>query len=154
MPALTETPNFELEHKFFTNKFLSTPKNIVIAIDFDGTIVEHDIQRDDIIVPYAKETILKIQNHGIRWILYTMRHGPSLEEAKQTLWLNGLIPWAVNNNPDQTWSKSPKVYANIYIDDCALGVPMVNNGFGEHVDWREVHKLLFGHDIVMELSGQ
>jgi hypothetical protein len=52
----------------------------------------------------------------------------------------------VGENPTQKeWTSSPKCYAHIYIDDAALGCPLVKgeNGERDYVDWTAVEKLLF-----------
>ena len=41
---------------------------------------------------------------------------------------NGITPWGVNQNPEQDWSDSPKAYAQVYIDDAALGCPLEKKG--------------------------
>jgi hypothetical protein len=62
---------------------------------------------------------------------------------------NNIPLFGVNGNPDQgCWTKSPKAYANIYIDDAALGCPLVTpieNGrvSGKpYVDWVRVKEML------------
>ena len=50
-------------------------------------------------------------------------------------------------NPTQhTWTKSPKAYGHLYIDDAALGIPLVRglNGEKPYVDWDKVEEMLFG----------
>lgn len=55
----------------------------------------------------------------------------------------GLIV-AINDNPEQlSWSLSRKVYAHLYIDDAALGCPLIAVAGGRpYVDWVEVRKYL------------
>ena len=51
----------------------------------------------------------------------------------------------MNRNPEQgTWSESPKAHCNIYIDDAALGCPLVYpaDGSRPYVDWVKVEKEL------------
>ena len=59
----------------------------------------------------------------------------------------------INSDPEQLeWTKSPKCYANIYIDDAALGVPLKSvEGFKRRcVDWNEVHKYLIRNGYFMD----
>lgn len=110
---------------------------MVIAIDFDGTCVTHaypDIGQDIGAVPILKELV----ECGHKLILYTMRHGESLEAAVQWFKDKDIELYAVNNNPFQhVWSKSPKVYAELYIDDAALGCPLRTSNKSEraYVNW-------------------
>ena len=56
-----------------------------------------------------------------------MRSGKTLEEAVQWFKDNEIQLYGINENPSQkSWTNSPKVYANIYIDDAAIGVPLVD----------------------------
>lgn len=95
-----------------------------IAVDFDGTIVTHEypkIGKDRGAIEVLRE--LMANGHGI--ILWTIRSGDQLAEAVQYLCDNGIELQGVNSCPDQyKWSKSPKAYAQLYIDDAALGCPV------------------------------
>ena len=56
-------------------------KHLIIAIDFDGTIVEDAYPRIGTPMLFAFETIKKLQSEGHRLILWTYRSGQKLEEA-------------------------------------------------------------------------
>ncbi len=98
--------------------------NAKIAIDFDGTVVTHEypqIGEDVGAVPVLKELV----EHGYRLILYTMRHGELLDAAVKWFRDRDIPLYAVNENPSQhRWTSSPKVHADIYIDDSGLGTPI------------------------------
>jgi hypothetical protein len=67
-----------------------------------------------------------------------MRSGDLLDAAVEYLNANGIDLWAVNENPEQDSSQSPKVYAQKYIDDAAMGCPLVFPDGGlrrPYVDW-------------------
>jgi hypothetical protein len=115
----------------------------IIAIDFDGTIVSHKYPDVGAPLPYAIETMKDLQHQGARLILFTMRSGPTLIDAVEYCRQNGVEFWGVNENPEQSsWTASPKPYANIYIDDSALGCPMLHSfADGKYVDWREIRRL-------------
>ena len=56
-----------------------------------------------------------------------------------------VFPTAVNNNPEQrSWTQSPKVFANLYIDDAALGIPLktLPTATRPFVDWQAVREML------------
>lgn len=120
---------------------------IVVAVDFDGTIVTHEYPEIGKPLPYAIETLKKITEAGGKLILYTMRDGQTLKDAIKYCQDNGVTLWSANVNPDQhTWSASRKVYANIYIDDAALGTHTLHDpSFASrpYVDWVIVDALLF-----------
>jgi len=119
---------------------------MVIAVDFDGTCVTYEfpnIGKDIGAVPILKELIKK----GHKLILYTMRSGDLLEEAVNWFAYNGIELYGVNKNPEQyKWTSSPKVFASIYIDDEALGVPLKLDEDGTisrpYVDWNRLRELL------------
>lgn len=120
-------------------------KSKIIAIDFDGTCVTHDypnIGKDIGAIPVLQQLVY----HGHQLILFTMRSGEKLEAAKHWCDINQIKLEGVNLNPSQTtWTTSPKVYADLYIDDAALGCPLKYNGTLSHrpfVDWEKVKQLL------------
>ena len=129
---------------------------MIIAVDFDGTCVKHRFPRigEDIgAVPVLK----KITEAGHRLILFTMRsdkdqtHGGRLIDAVNWFKDNDIPLWAIQENPEQyRWSTSPKVYANLYIDDAALGCPLIypENGERPYVDWVAVEKMLIEMNIM------
>ena len=116
---------------------------MIIAVDFDGTCVTHEfprIGRDVGAAPILKGLVAQ----GNQIILFTMRSGAVLDDA--VLWFekNGIPLYGINENPQQhSWTNSPKPYAHIYIDDAALGVPLIFPEEGRHfVDWVKVGTLL------------
>jgi hypothetical protein len=47
--------------------------------------------------------------------------------------------WGINQNRDQLWTKSTKVYAHLLVDDIAFGCPLVRpEGRRPYVDWTVV----------------
>ena len=59
------------------------------------------------------------------------------------------ILFGVNQNPtQQEWTQSPKAYAQVYIDDAALGAPLCN-GLDEterpYINWDAVELAIFGN---------
>ena len=96
-------------------------------------------------MPGAVEVLRRIVERDDRLILWTMRSGKRLADA--VAWFEGhdLPLHGINENPEQSWTDSPKAYAHVYIDDSALGVPLRDDvpGFERScVDWAEVARLL------------
>lgn len=113
---------------------------MIIAVDFDGTIVKHEFPDIGPPVPGAIKALLALQEEGHKLILWTVRIGVALQAAKKYCEGQGIKFWGVNENPGQKyWNGSPKAYAEVYIDDSALGCPVVE---GQHergfVDWPAV----------------
>jgi hydroxymethylpyrimidine pyrophosphatase-like HAD family hydrolase len=119
-------------------------KSLFIGIDFDGTMVEHKYPEIGKPLEGAVETVKRLVDAGHRIILYTMRSEERLVQAVEYMEENGIELYAVNDNPTQKhWTKSPKIFCNLYIDDAALGTPLIfyKNGRA-HVDWAEVEEML------------
>ena len=115
--------------------------NLIVAVDFDGTIVEHRYPNIGDPIPGALEWLRHFESEGIRLILWTMRSGDTLDAAVKYLKTFGVSLWGVNKNPEQSsWTASPKAYAPIYVDDAALGCPLLPRDDGERaaVDWSKV----------------
>jgi len=105
----------------------------------------------------AIPVLKKIVASGHRLILYTMRSGDTLEAAVKWFERNGIPLFGVNANPTQrSWTRSPKVYAHIYIDDAALGCPVKYAPESERVfvDWQRVDFLLEQGGLFSGLSGR
>lgn len=116
---------------------------LIIAVDFDGTIVEHRWPQIGNPAPLAIETLKEFHGAGANLILYTMRSGETLVEAVEYCQDNGIVLWQFNRNSEQIkWTSSPKVYAHVYIDDAAFGCPLIHppNGERPYVDWAKVRK--------------
>lgn len=115
----------------------------IIAIDFDGTCVSHEYPEVGIEIG-ATPVIKALAARGDRIILFTMRSGKELADAVQWFKDRELPLFGVNENPEQhTWTTSPKPYAHIYIDDAAIGVPLIYpSDRRSFVDWEAVADLL------------
>lgn len=115
-----------------------------VAVDFDGTVVTHDypyVGEDAGAVPVLQELV----GNGCRLILYTMRSGRLLEEAERWFRDRKLPLYAVNENPAQAkWTRSPKIHADLYIDDSALGCPLrfVDGHRRPVADWTRIREQL------------
>jgi len=118
-----------------------TPKNhLIIAIDFDGTIVEDAFPKIGKPMIFALETILKLHAEGHRLILWTYRNGRKLKEAVDFCEQNGIEFYAVNKNyPEEEFDGkiSRKIHADLFIDDRNVG------GF---LGWTEIYKIIFNYE--------
>lgn len=121
-------------------------KGVCIGLDFDGTVVTHNFPDMGAEIPHCIETLQRITAAGGKLILITMRSGRSLAEAVSFLNDRDIPLYGINNNPQQhLYSKSPKIYANVYIDDAALGCPLMQTELSEnpYVNWLEVKRYFF-----------
>ena len=125
-------------------------QDAIIAIDFDGTVVTHaypEIGDDAGAVPVLKELVA----NGCRLILFTMRSGSLLKEAEAWFRKRDIPLYAVNENPKQgRWTKSPKVHADLYIDDSALGTPLKYEVDlpRPYVDWEKTRAMLVDFGLI------
>lgn len=114
---------------------------ITICVDFDGTMVDHKYPQIGEPVPGAISWCKIFQSKGIGLILWTMRSDEPLAEAVQYMNDAGIDLYGVNDNPTQKmWTNSRKVYSPMYIDDAAIGCPLLSiPGFQRPcVDWNGV----------------
>lgn len=98
---------------------------MIIAVDFDGTIVTHEYPRIGKDIPFAIDTLKKLQEeHHLQLILWTVREGAELAEAVEYCRKRGLEFYAVNSNyPEETpeHREPRKLKADLFIDDRNLG---------------------------------
>ena len=112
-------------------------KGKVIAVDFDGTIVEHKFPEIGDEMMFAFATLKALELKGHRLILWTYREHKQLEEAVAFCARNDFHFYAVNENypgESETGDFSRKVNADIFIDDRNVG------GFlGWDIVWQTLH---------------
>lgn len=139
-------------------------KSKLIAIDFDGTCVTHEypkVGKDIGAVPVLKAIV----ESGNQIILWTMRSGKELQDAVEWFRVNEIPLHGINENPTQkSWTQSPKAYAQLYIDDAALGCPLrqdykddPDTRFNDvvfdgrpYVDWNKVLKELINNGFIQK----
>lgn len=110
----------------------------IIAVDFDGTIVESKYPKIGKPMMFAFETLKRLQEEGFVLILWTYRAGKYLDEAVEFCLDHGIEFYAVNKSyPEEEYDDkiSRKIAADIFIDDRNIG------GF---VGWGKVHQQLIG----------
>ena len=125
---------------------------MVIAVNFDGTIVENAYPKIGRELPHAVDVLSSLAREGHRIILWTARTGRPLEDALLWCRLNGIVLYAVNSNTANLplrsgvealpagrqpgiLEKSPKITADIFID---------GNNVGGLPSWPEIHELISG----------
>lgn len=113
---------------------------LIIAVDFDGTIVEDAFPKVGKEMIFAFDTLKKLQSEGHRLILWTYRCGKRLDEAVAFCTENGIEFYAVNKNfPEEEYNEkySRKIHADLFIDDRNVG------GF---LGWTAIYKLIFKYE--------
>ena len=110
---------------------------MTIAIDFDGTIVEHRYPEIGPEIPFAIDTLKMLINDRHRLILWSVREGVLLEEAVEYCRKRGVEFYAVNKDypeektTDSNFSRKLKV--DMFIDDRNLGgIP----------DWGTIYRMI------------
>jgi len=110
---------------------------MIIAVDFDGTIVEHRYPAIGEELLFAFATLRELQKQGHRLLLWTIREGRELEEAVEFCRNNGVEFYAANKNyPEEEFIagvSSRKLNADLFIDDRNIG------GF---LGWSKIWELL------------
>ncbi|MFM7588376.1 MAG: BT0820 family HAD-type phosphatase [Bacteroidota bacterium] len=116
-------------------------KSKTIAVDFDGTVVEHAYPAIGQEMLFAFATLKRLQEKGHKLILWSIREGRTLQEAVDYCKANGVEFYAVNANfPGEVLEpgvSARKVNADIFIDDRNVG------GFR---GWSEIYQMLHPED--------
>ncbi|MBU6192868.1 MAG: hydrolase [Bacteroidetes bacterium] len=116
-------------------------KSKTIAVDFDGTVVEHAYPAIGREMLFAFATLKRLQEKGHKLILWSIREGQTLQEAVDYCKANGVEFYAVNANfPGEVLEpgvSARKVNADIFIDDRNVG------GFR---GWSEIYQMLHPED--------
>ena len=116
-------------------------KSKTIAVDFDGTVVEHAYPAIGREMLFAFATLKRLQEKGHKLILWSIREGQTLQEAVDYCKANGVEFYAVNANFTgevlEPGVSARKVNADIFIDDRNVG------GFR---GWSEIYQMLHPED--------
>ncbi len=97
---------------------------MIIAVDFDGTLVEHRYPAIGKEILFAFETLRELQKQNHQLILWTIRSGKELDEAVEFCRARGIEFYAINKSfPEEKFNEtdSRKIHADIYIDDRNIG---------------------------------
>lgn len=121
---------------------------MVIAVDFDGTIVSHAYPQIGKERPFAIETLKQLIKDGHQLILWTVREGILLDEAVYWCKERGVEFWAVNRDyPEEIRSNnnhfSRKLKVDMFIDDRNIGgLPswgVIYQMIKEGKTWEDIH---------------
>ena len=125
---------------------------MIIAVDFDGTIVEHEYPAIGREIPFATETLKMLMKQNHKLIMWSVREGKLLDDAVKWCKDRGVEFYAVNKDyPEETLSNnnhfSRKIKADVFIDDRNLGgLP----------DWGQIYNMIqkrqTWEDIINESS--
>lgn len=116
---------------------------MIIAVDFDGTIVEHRYPEIGKERPFATATLRQLIKDGHQLILWSVREGELLDEAVKWCEERGVRFHAVNANQDEDSADYPgsvqysrKLRAHMFIDD---------RNVGGLLDWGTIYQLISKH---------
>mgnify|MGYP001774816699 CR=1 FL=1 len=127
---------------------------MTIAVDFDGTIVEHRYPEIGEELPFATETLKMLIKDRHKLILWSVREGKLLDDAVNWCRERGVEFYAVNRDyPEENGKESNnffsrKLKVDMFIDDRNIGgLP----------DWGTIYRMISEHksyyDIMMERMG-
>jgi len=109
---------------------------LIIAVDFDGTIVDDAYPKIGKTRIFAFETLKRLQQDGHRLILWTYRSGNKLQKAVDFCKENGIEFYAVNASfPEEKfdYNRSRKIHADLFIDD---------RNIGGILGWGEIYQMI------------
>ena len=111
---------------------------MIIAVDFDGTIVTHEYPKIGEELQFATETLKMLIKEHHKLILWTVREGALLDEAVNWCRERGVEFYAINKDyPEekQEWNNhfSRKLKVDMWIDDRNIGgLP----------DWGQIYQMI------------
>lgn len=109
---------------------MSDVKNLIVAVDFDGTLVEDNFPEIGKPIPYMIEAVKELKDMGTKIILWTCRNGEALTQAVDYCRDILHIEFdAVNENLDEVKAEyggdTRKVFADYYLDDKSAHIDRV-----------------------------
>jgi hypothetical protein len=114
---------------------------MTIAVDFDGTIVEHKYPEIGKEIPFATDTLKMLIKERHKLILWSVREGKLLDEAVEWCKARGVEFYAINKDyPEEDIENnkhfSRKLKADVWIDDRNIGgLP----------DWGTIYEMISKH---------
>lgn len=98
---------------------------MTIAVDFDGTIVEHRYPEIGRELPFATATLRRLIEDGHKLVLWSVREGELLQEAVDWCAQRGVVFYAANKDWDEdtnaNYRYSRKLKVDVFIDDRNIG---------------------------------
>lgn len=123
---------------------------MIIAVDFDGTIVEHRYPEIGREIPFATETLRMLIKERHKLILWSVREGELLDNAVRWCRERGVEFYAINRDyPEETLDNnnhfSRKIKADIFIDDRNIGgLP----------DWGQIYNMIHNNQTWYDMLHQ
>ena len=113
---------------------------MTIAVDFDGTIVEHKYPEIGKEIPFATDTLKLLIKQHHKLILWSVREGKLLDDAVEWCKARGVEFYAINKDfPEENAENkqfSRKLKADVWIDDRNVGgLP----------DWGTIYEMISQH---------
>ena len=123
---------------------------MIIAVDFDGTIVENKYPAIGEEMPFATDTLRMLINDRHQLILWTVREGKTLEDAINWCKERGVEFYAVNKDypeekKENNKNYSRKIKADIFIDD---------RNIGGMLDWGTIYHILHDKKRLTEIMRE
>lgn len=124
---------------------------MVIAVDFDGTIVEHRYPEIGKEIPFAIDTLKMLIADQHRLILWSVREGKLLDEAVEWCRQRGVEFWAINKDyPEENGKQnnnhfSRKIKADVFIDD---------RNVGGLLQWGEIYQIIKSGKTYRQIFAQ
>lgn len=149
-----------LDEEFLDDCRNNKKDNDIIAIDFDGTLVENAWPEIGATIEPVVEYVKYRQRKGARLILWTNRRGERLDEAVAWCKRRGIVLSAVNENlPDvieMFGGDCRKIFANEYLDACAFSPKqLMHSIIMDDKTWNARHDkpTIHGRWTIDDLSG-
>ena len=122
---------------------------MIIAVDFDGTIVTHEYPAIGKLIPFSIDTLKRIQDEfHHQLILWTVREGEELTAAVEFCRARGLEFYAINTNYPEKMENDiqpRKLMADLFIDDRNLGgIP----------DWGVIYQMIKTDNCFVPVSNE
>ena len=123
---------------------------MTIAVDFDGTIVDHRYPEIGEERPFAVDTLKMLIRDRHKLILWTVREGDLLDEAINWCRERGIEFYAINRDyPEETTGNnqhfSRKLKVDLWIDDRNIGgLP----------DWGTIYRMISHHKTWYDLLAE
>ena len=123
---------------------------MTIAVDFDGTIVEHRYPEIGKEIPFATDTLKMLIKERHKLILWSVRVGKLLEDAVEWCRARGVEFYAINKDfPEEDVEKnmhfSRKLKADVWIDDRNVGgLP----------DWGTIYEIISQHKTYEQVLSE
>jgi hydroxymethylpyrimidine pyrophosphatase-like HAD family hydrolase len=108
---------------------------MIIAVDFDGTLVDHRYPDIGNLKPGAREAMMSFKKAGHKIAIWTCRIGKEEQAVRQFLIQNDIPFDSINTAVPGTDTGTRKIYADVYIDDKAVRF---------EDNWAEMKRLILG----------